>query len=34
MTDGPTGITATQLYALSWQAFAATRDWEMLTLPA
>jgi acetyl-CoA C-acetyltransferase len=25
MTDGPTGITATQIYALSWQAFAATR---------
>jgi acetyl-CoA C-acetyltransferase len=24
MTDGPTGITATQVYALSWQAFAAT----------
>ncbi len=23
MTDGPTGITATQVYALSWQAFAA-----------
>lgn len=22
MTDGPTGITATQVYALSWQAFA------------
>jgi len=23
MTDGPTGVTATQLYALSWQCFAA-----------
>jgi acetyl-CoA C-acetyltransferase len=26
MTDGPTGITATQVYALSWQAFAAAHD--------
>ena len=25
MTDGPTGVTATQAYALSWQAFAAGR---------
>lgn len=23
MTDGPTGVTATQVYALSWQVFAA-----------
>lgn len=25
LTDGPTGLTATQAYALSWQVFAATR---------
>lgn len=25
LTDGPTGLTATQAYALSWQVFAASR---------